>query len=689
MAKTLKTNKDKDLKILEQKTKSKDNDEGSRSKITKHEGTSLQLDLDLFKLAIVLQKAKQIQDFGPTKSVDTHEGTGLKPGVLDVSKAESSKNDEEDALESDDDLQQADNERTDSENQMTNDEDEESKDAFVHTPEDYVPTDDETNDETKDVDEEEYERISEELCGDVNVKLIDVEHNDEEKGDAYMTNVAHVQVEQTQEQSIGIPEESGPEMASIQGQYVVQATTTTTHIIQNATSEVPPLSSSHSISSTYTNAFLNLENLHSIETKVVSMLDINVQHEVPRTSPLLTIHVSVIPEYTVFHPSKIVTTAPATTITSLLSSLFSSLQQSIPIPTPTNTKATTKTIAVPKSETLSALHQRITNLEKDVKELKNVNNSTTVISTIKFKVPNVVKKYLGSSLDNALYKMIQKHSTGIIKEQYVPADIIERLKQQYATQKKFDQKTTLFNTMTKYKSINKSPKHRALYHALIESILKDEDAMDKGVADELKKMKPDDADKNEGPIDASDRGLKRQRTSKGTKTSKKTSTLKDSSKGKSPTTSSKSSKSAKDQVEEPIFMQDSDYAKHDDAEFDYVDMPMDQGKDLGKTDEQPNDEAIPKNDWYKKSKRDTSLNPEWNKGKLVNDGPEQSCLNDLAKDTKPPLTFDELMHTPIDFSTFAMSRLKIDNLTKEHLIGPVYNLLKGTCKSYVELDYTI
>nr|GFB98778.1 hypothetical protein [Tanacetum cinerariifolium] len=33
---------DKDLKILDEMTKSKDNDKGSRSKITKHEGTSLQ-----------------------------------------------------------------------------------------------------------------------------------------------------------------------------------------------------------------------------------------------------------------------------------------------------------------------------------------------------------------------------------------------------------------------------------------------------------------------------------------------------------------------------------------------------------------------------------------------------------------------------------------------------------------------
>ncbi|GKB08948.1 hypothetical protein Tco_0837260 [Tanacetum coccineum] len=157
-----------------------------------------------------------------------------------------------------------------------------------------------------------------------------------------MTNVAHVQVKQTQEQTAGVREESGPEMASTQ---------------------VPPLSSSHSVSSTYTNAFLNLENLHSIETEVVSMLDINVQHEVPRTSPLLTILISVIPEHTIFYPSETVITALATTIFSLLLSLFPSLQQSIPIPTPTNTESITSTIAVPESETLSAIHQRITDLE--------------------------------------------------------------------------------------------------------------------------------------------------------------------------------------------------------------------------------------------------------------------------------------------------------------------------------------
>ncbi|GJV32075.1 hypothetical protein Tco_1392475 [Tanacetum coccineum] len=59
--------------------------------------------------------------------------------------------------------------------------------------------------------------------------------------------------------------------------------------------------------------------------------------------------------------------------------------------------------------------------------------------------------------------------------------------------------------------------------------------------------------------------------------------------------------------------------------------------------------------------------------------------DDMA--TKPPLTFDELMNTPIDFSAYVMNHLKIDNLTQQHLVGPTFNLLKGACKSRVELEY--
>nr|GEX02041.1 hypothetical protein [Tanacetum cinerariifolium] len=273
--------------------------------------------------------------------------------------------DDEDVQNSNDDLQQDDDEQTNFENQMINDEDEESKDAFIHTLEDYVPTDNETNDETNDVDEKEYERINKEMYSDVNISLIGVEHNNEEKGDIDMTDVAHV---------------------------------------QNATTEVPPFSSSHSVSSTYTNAFLNLENFHSTKLEAVSMLDVNVQHKVSRTSPLLTIHVSGILKHTVFNPSETVITAPATTISSLLSSLFLTFNNQHQSQHQITTEATISPLVVPESETLTTIYQRIIGLEKDVEELKNVNNITIVISTIKAEVPNVMKEYIGASLDDVLYK---------------------------------------------------------------------------------------------------------------------------------------------------------------------------------------------------------------------------------------------------------------------------------------------
>ncbi|GJV86039.1 hypothetical protein Tco_1525937 [Tanacetum coccineum] len=47
------------------------------------------------------------------------------------------------------------------------------------------------------------------------------------------------------------------------------------------------------------------------------------------------------------------------------------------------------------------------------------------------------------------------------------------------------------------------------------------------------------------------------------------------------------------------------------------------------------------------------------------------------------------MATPIDFSNFAMNRLEIDKLTQEVLLGPVYNLLKGTCQSSIKLEYNM
>ncbi|GJT27707.1 hypothetical protein Tco_0907982 [Tanacetum coccineum] len=161
-------------------------------------------------------------------------------------------------------------------------------------------------------------------------------------------------------------------------------------------------------------------------------------------------------------------------------------------------------------EMIVASHVNIKRVQ-DVKELKTVDHSATLLSIIKSEVSNAVKEYLGTSLDDALYKVIKKHDVDIIKEHSVPPEIVQRLRQQYVPKKstedirkikmeharkqqvpkqtiissdttaleEFDQKTTLFESITKSKSFKKIPKQRALYHALMESILKDEEAIDK------------------------------------------------------------------------------------------------------------------------------------------------------------------------------------------------------------------
>nr|GEU62950.1 hypothetical protein [Tanacetum cinerariifolium] len=79
--------------------------------------------------------------------------------------------------------------------------------------------------------------------------------------------------------------------------------------------------------------------------------------------------------------------------------------------------------------------------------------------------------------------------------------------------------------------------------------------------------------------------------------------------------------------------------------------------------------------------------PEWNKCQIVLDQSEQPCFNQMVNATKDPLTFNDLMATPIDFSKYVMNRLKIENLTQDILLGHAFSLLKGTCSINIELEY--
>nr|GEW14643.1 hypothetical protein [Tanacetum cinerariifolium] len=62
-------------------------------------------------------------------------------------------------------------------------------------------------------------------------------------------------------------------------------------------------------------------------------------------------------------------------------------------------------------------------------------------------------------------------------------------------------------------------------------------------------------------------------------------------------------------------------------------------------------------------------------------------IRELAKQADTRSSFNELMETPLDFSNFIMNRLRVDTLTSELIAGPTYDLVKGSCKSLIELEY--
>ncbi|GKF76535.1 hypothetical protein Tco_0229005, partial [Tanacetum coccineum] len=177
-----------------------------------------------------------------------------------------------------------------------------------------------------------------------------------------------------------------------------------------------PLPSS-SISSDYAAKFLNFDNIPLADTKIISMMEIKVQHEDPsnQTSPLLTVHVSV------NHESS---TAPTTTIPSHTSPFIHLPQQSIPIPTPTTIEATISTTNVLDSTTLTAIHQRVSDLEKEIKILIDINHDSTILAAIKSEVPSALKECIGTDLDDTLKRVIKKQLAEFIQEHGVPAAIV-------------------------------------------------------------------------------------------------------------------------------------------------------------------------------------------------------------------------------------------------------------------------
>nr|GEX38357.1 hypothetical protein [Tanacetum cinerariifolium] len=197
-------------------------------------------------------------------------------------------------------------------------------------------------------------------------------------------------------------------------------------------------------------------------------------------------------------------------------------------------------------------------------------------------------------------------------------------------------KKILIEKMERNKSIHRSYEQRNLYKALVDAYECDKIILDTYRDTVTLKRRRDDADKDEEPFAGSDRGSKRRREGKkpestGAPKEKASETTDKSSEGYK-SHQKTASKSAP--AEEPIqTTQDLEEPSHQEFE-------------TGAADDQPVAEASQHLEWFQKQK-------------------------------KPP----------DHFSAFLMNRLNVDTLTPELLAGPTYEMMKGSCKSLVELKF--
>ncbi|GKC53123.1 hypothetical protein Tco_1075868, partial [Tanacetum coccineum] len=318
---------------------------------------------------------------------------------------------------------------------------------------------------------------------------------------------------------------------------------------------------------------------------------------------------------------EIVTETPVLTVvpSPLVTPIISSVQQTpTPIPTPTiTTDAPTVTTAIPESNALTAVELRVAKLEKDVPELKTVDHSTEALSILKSQVPSVVDNYLGSKFSESS----KKQTPTVDLEQGSEKSALEILQIKREQAEKQQKPKFTIKSIDKA-TLKENPANHRLYHVLIELLIEDENAIDKGVADTGKKTK--------------------RRRTKESESFKKPSSTKETLKGKALSKGYKTGKSAlaKELVEEPI------------AEV----IMDDAGDDVACNDNPPQDTSKPKTrktlnpNWFKQPPRPPTPDPEWNKYQVVLDQPTQPWFNQMVSASKDHFTFNDLMATPINFS---------------------------------------
>nr|GEV16341.1 retrovirus-related Pol polyprotein from transposon TNT 1-94 [Tanacetum cinerariifolium] len=270
----------------------------------------------------------------------------------------------------------------------------------------------------------------------------------------------------------------------------------------------------------------------------------------------------------------------------------------------------------------------------------NINLGRGVKEQVKVQVSKILPK-IEQTVNEQLEVEVLTRSSNSSKTSYaVAADLSE-----------MELKKIFIEKMEGNKSIHRSNEQRNLYKALVEAYESDKIILDK-YRDTVtsKRRRDDDANKDEEPFAGSDQGSKRCR------------------KGKEPESASAPKEKATRSTGK--LTQASKSRQTSASEFATTEELMQTTFEM----EEPS---------HKPPTPDRDLNKTFS----TTHESIQPWISKLAKQSDSRSSFNELMDTLMDFSAFLMNRLKVDTLTSELLAGPTYELMKGSCKSLVELEF--
>nr|GEX30731.1 hypothetical protein [Tanacetum cinerariifolium] len=350
---------------------------------------------------------------------------------------------------------------------------------------------------------------------------------------------------------------------------------------------------------------------------------------------------------------------------------MASLPMSAPTMTPSTiaTITTTQQAPLPPTTALSTLLQdlpnfgslfgfdnRLRTLKPNFSEFMQTNQFAEAISAI----PRI-------TVNEQLEAEVLSRSSHSSRTSYVVAADLSEM----------ELKKILIEKMEGNNSIQCSDEQKNLYKALVEAYESDKIILDTyRETVTLKRRRDDNADKDKEPFARPNRGSKRRREGKEHESASAPTKTATRSAGRSTQGSKSRQMSASESAtpEEPM-----------QTTFE-MEEPAYLGFETG-ADNQPFIESSQHPECFSQQQKPPTPDRDWNKTLSTIHGSIQPWICDLTKQSDSRSSFNELMDTPLDFSNFLINRLKLDTLPAKLIAGPTYELLKGSYKSLVELEY--